>query len=128
MQDITVSKTKLIDILKKNREDHIAIHKEANEAFKTKLADVLGELLQDVSEGKIPDDYQRQIIDVRKPECHTEDYERTLRMLDLHQGDTIELDQHEFRSLVDDEWEWSERWALSNSHYSTHEKVLSKLR
>lgn len=123
MTEVTVSKTALLEILRKNREEHLKIFEESFSKFKERLAAVLESLLQRVSEGKIPG-YLDEIAKVTEPENHTREYDRAIKMLEMEIAENVTISARQFASLVEDEWDWSARWAHSNVHYSHHEKVL----
>ena len=52
---------------------------------------------------------------VEAPRSHVKSYTDAIGMLTMHQDEHIILSYEAFRMYVNDEWEWTERWKLSNS-------------
>jgi len=44
------------------------------------------------------------------PQSHVSDYDCALDMLEMHQGNIIELRQNDFQMLVRDKWHWREEF------------------
>jgi len=49
---------------------------------------------------------------------YTSSYDTAIQMLEWSKDDTIEMASSEFRKLVEDEWDWTDAFLLSNSAYS----------
>ena len=52
MQEVKLEKDKLLEIVKKNRENHRAIFLEAQENYRKRVIEELDKMLQDAREGK----------------------------------------------------------------------------
>lgn len=113
MKTIRVEKEALIGMLHANRDKHRAEYEAAQRGFCEQAATKLGEMLAAAQAGSLSSCW----LDLTVPESHVEDYDRALQMLEWHQGSEIELDAHEFRTYVQDDWGWKEQWSLSNSAY-----------
>jgi hypothetical protein len=124
MQKNRIDKTKLIAIVKTNREKHHAEWTQAQRKYQELLARKLDELAALVKTAIFKDesfalhkDIMRPIGEIIEPVNKTEDYDMVLTMLELSVDDVIELEDHEFKSYVMDKWDWSEKAHLSNSRY-----------
>ena len=110
-----MQKAKLMAVLKKNREEHREIFLEAQKAYRQRAIEVLDAQLRLASEGA--PFTLRQIVELVAPEDHTADYDRVIKMLELSVDKTVVLSASEFVNLVQDTWNWSRQWAVSNSGY-----------
>lgn len=120
MRETRIAKKKLIGVVKKNKAEHRDIFLKAQEAFRETVIKLLDEALAAAREKKqIP---LIRIARLVQPQDHTVDYDRALLMLEMSEDDTITIDEHTFRNLVLDEWEWSRAWAVSNSTYTQSPK------
>jgi hypothetical protein len=115
MENINVSKEKLLEILKKNRELHRDIFIEAQKNYRSEVISVLDKMLSDARAGKSVS----HSINLMAPEDHTSDYDRVILMLELSLDDTIGLSERDAQQYVMDKWSWSHDWAVSNSRYSS---------
>jgi hypothetical protein len=52
------------------------------------------------------------------PEDHGDDYEGTIRRLELLVDDNVELDTHEFDSYVRNKWDWKDSFLANNLAYA----------
>lgn len=114
MKIITVSKSRLLDILKKNRENHRSVYEEAFAGYRNECIRVLEQNLKALKDGKkvVVQFYEQA------PQDHTGDYDRVIRMLGMEVSDTVELDQQQFSNYVDDDWNWKQSWTVSNAKYA----------
>lgn len=104
---VSVSTQQLLGILHTNLEAHVQNFNEAYGAYRKKVEDKLRQLLREVenSEGRVP-----SLSDLRslmKPECFQSEYNRAIEMLEMHQGDTLNLDADTYQKFVQDEWNWT---------------------
>lgn len=105
----------LLSILGKNRDDHRAIFDEAVEGYKQKATELLEDHIDRIRKGDLTAVY----VNLPRPEDHTQDYNRVIKMLELSTDSTIELDEHDFAQYVMDDWAWKRQFLISNTHYST---------
>ena len=113
MQTVTVNKLSLIDIITKNRDGHSDRYEKAWAGYRKEAIETLEDHLSALKDGK-------RIAHVRMdsaPTDHTEDYDRVLEMLNMSVDDTIELSNGEFQQYVQDDWNWSQMWNVSNTKY-----------
>lgn len=115
MKDITVDKTKLLTILKTNREAHNAIFNKALEGYRAK---VIQKLSESIEQAKAPKGPINTYFDIVEPVDQTADYDRVIGMLHMDTEAKVELTERDYKSYVLDEWSWSNDFTTSNSHYT----------
>jgi hypothetical protein len=115
MKQVRVDKAKLLAILKKNREDHRGVFLEAQKAFRVIAIKALDAQLKAARNGK-PFELAR-LVSLTAPEDHTADYDRSIQMLEMSVDKEIAVDEREFQNYVQDIWNWSRDWAVSNIRY-----------
>lgn len=114
MQDVQVDKQQLLDVIKRNREQHHEVYLKAWEKYKERVIEELNQRLEDARHG-------RKIIThiaLPEPEDHTSDYDRVIRMLEMDQRSSIELPEHEFAIYVMDQWDWKRAWLMNTLSYA----------
>lgn len=105
---------KLLEIVQKNKVQHEAMRKEAIAGWTAKATAACTQAVQQLAAGEV-----RAIsIRMHPPEDHTLDYARAIKMLEMTTQAEIELDEHDFATLVDDDWEWTRSWVCSNRGFS----------
>lgn len=114
MQNVTVNKTELLDILHTNRDGHKAIFDEACEGYKAECIKQLEAHLEQVKSNKM----FRVIVSLPVPEEHTSDYNRAIRMLEMELKNEVVVDEATFQCLVLDDWNWKHQFLTSNASYS----------
>ena len=113
MDTITVKKSDLLEVLRKNRESHRAEFEKALEGWHKTVLKTLEDSLADAKAGK----WRQMLINLPRPEDHTTDYDRRIQMFEMDVNPTVELDEQEFATFVQDDWGWRRQWTLSNSVY-----------
>ena len=114
METITVKKTELLSIIQENRTTHRTTFEEALKGFKAAAISQLESLLNRLRQGKAAN----VSLHLPIPQDHTPDYDRAVRMLELHTEDTLCLTEHEFAKYVMDDWNWKREFATLCSGYS----------
>lgn len=117
MQTITVNKTELLQTLRENRNTHNADYELAWQGFKEKAIEAVDQKLHEVTNVSFGDDINLY-IPLAPPTHHLNDYDRAIGMLEWEVGDTIELDQHEFQTFVQDNWNWKANFQTANVQYA----------
>lgn len=110
-----IKRDKLLEELKKNREEHTSIFLEAVEGYRKEALELLEENIEMVKAGKI---INLQIM-LPVPEDHTIDYDRVIKMIELDVRDEIELEEFEFSQYVMDDWAWKRQWVETVSNYAS---------
>jgi hypothetical protein len=117
---IQANKAEVLATIKKNRDEHLEIVAEAREGYLEKAELLLKEKIAEIEEAKKAQG--RRIgsirIDLTEPGDHTGDYNTIIRMLELHQGDTIELNSDEVRQFLENKWDWMDQFLRGTSLYS----------
>lgn len=114
MKTITMNKAELVSILWANRKTHVQEYHQTFEAYKKavviRLQDMLGEFQES------PENYSLR-VGLQRPESQEKNYTMVIEMLENDINDTVELDQHEYQNYVNDEWTWSNQFAMSKTAY-----------
>jgi hypothetical protein len=121
--NIRMSKSKLLETLRKNRAAHRTIFEEALKGFKQRYNDLWERCLADaraagkLTAGPIP------------PKDHTEDYDRIIKILELDNCQEVELSEVDVQRYFMDDWAWKRDFLESSySFYSTSAvKALKEL-
>ncbi len=114
MENITVKKSELLEILKKNREAHRKIFEEAQIGYRNEAIRLLDKALNDAQEGRKIKTY----IQLEAPIDQTKDYDRAIRMLEMSIDEEIDLSEREFAELVLDDWSWKQQFTVTNARYT----------
>jgi len=112
--NITAKRDEVLAKLRENRKTHATIVAEAREGYVTKARAALEKRLAQIREGKIVS----LVFELRPPVDHTKTYDLAIQMLELHQGEQIELTADQVKQLVMDDWDWTENFLVSNRGYS----------
>ncbi len=115
MKQVRVDKAKLLAILKTNRDEHRGVFIEAQKKFREIAIKALDQQLKCARNGR-----PFQLVSLSAlaaPEDHTADYDRSIQMLEMSVDDQILVDEREFQNYVQDVWQWSREWAVSNMRY-----------
>lgn len=113
MHCVKVDKSRLIEIIRVNREKHQAQYRQAQEGFVTLCVQTLEREAQAYREGK----REPLSISERPPEDHTREYDRAAKMLEMSVEETITLSAQDFDQFVMDDWQWKHQWLIGNSKY-----------
>lgn len=111
---VTVSRTLVLEKLIENRKKHHGIFVEAIERYRERAIRELNAKIDDIKRGKTLETYVRLPI----PEDHTDDYNRAIRMMEMHILDDVEMTEATYRCFYDDEWDWKERWVGTTASYT----------
>ena len=113
MKSINVKRTDLLDILKKNRENHRDIFEKAQDIYREQAIQELDRMLSDAKANK----KIRRFVMLPEPEDHTEDYDRAISMMEMSVDDIIELVETDHSQYVMDNWGWQKSFATNTSSY-----------
>jgi hypothetical protein len=111
--EIVVDKNELLDVLRANRDRHRDVFLKAQQGFRERA---IAELDRSLADAQVGDDV-RLAVHLPKPEDHTEDYDREIRMLEMHQEPTVKIRAALFDQIVMDRWGWSAAFNATNSAY-----------
>ncbi len=107
-------KDELLVILRENREKHRGVFEAALKGYRDEAEKILGETLGDVLAGGTPKIY----IMLDRPEDHTLDYDRIIKMLDMQVEDEFILSEERFAQYVMDDWRWKRAWLKMSNRYA----------
>lgn len=119
MHDVKVNRTELLDIVRKNKEKHIAEFNEAVSDYLEVVIKITGENLG-LAETRNFDQLAKIKSIPAPPTSYESSYARSIRMLELSVDEIVELDEHTFNQLVLDEWQWKQMFTTSNLSYKTY--------
>lgn len=124
MQEVTISKVKLLAVVEKNREQHIKEYNEAVVGYKEqaikKIEETMGDLVKKVN--LLKDGQFIRIMgvsfDLSAPKSFEDEYDQTIGMLNDSVDENIVLSREEYRNYMLDKWSWTESFKLSNMRYT----------
>lgn len=114
-QTFEVVKEELLVLLKDNRAKHKEEYDIAVIGFREEVVKELREKLVAALEGK-------KIVlgtEHSHPTLHTAGYDDVIGLLELTTEDVVDLDLHDYKQYVKDEWNWKGGWEIGNALYST---------
>jgi hypothetical protein len=112
--EVTVMKDELREVLEQNRARHRDAFLAAQAAYRKRVIEELDRRLMDARAGR----HINLAFGMPVPEDHTGDYDREIRMLDMHTEDTVTISAHLFDQIVMDHWGWSASFNATNSVYA----------
>ena len=118
MDNVSIDKNQLVEIVKKNRDKHVEDYNEAVEDYKKAVLKVSLDNLELAQTGNL-NQFERIKVLPPTPVSYETSYNKSLRMLELSVDSSITLDSHDFNQLVLDEWVWKNQFNLSNSAYKS---------
>ena len=125
MHVVRIKKEQLVQIVKKNRQEHRDIFLKSQEKYREVAIALLDKQLKAAREGK--PFVLAEFTQLVQPQDHSHDYDRALRMLELEVEDVVTLTTADFANLVQDQWNWSRQWAASNMRYTDSPKLRSAM-
>lgn len=121
MKEIKVNKAKLIETLKHNRAEHRGLFLEAQTKYRAVAIYSLDLQLKKARDGSSFE--LSSLTSLQAPEDHTNEYDRSLQMLEMSVDDEIVITTQEFANYVQDIWSWSRNWGASNLRYVDNKKT-----
>lgn len=116
MHTVRMNSKALLSIVQKNRKRHHEEYKKAYAGYRKMAAEELREMAEEAELSDVP---VRRCLTSKLPEPinNTGEYDQVIDMLKMSVAKVIELDQHQFRSYVRDEWVWRAAASVSNTMY-----------
>jgi hypothetical protein len=118
---VIVRKDDLLKVLRLNRDSHYSKFERAFERFR---GQALAAMQDNLDQARVGGPVRLTIV-MPVPECHTEDYDREIRMLEMHQEDTVEIASRLFDQIVMDRWGWAASYAANTEAYLVSEEPPS---
>lgn len=109
-----VNKDELLTILEDNRARHREVFEAALEGFHEEAQRQLRATVKRVRDGLRQD----VLLRLQAPQDHTRDYDRAIRMIEMHQGDTMTLSEEDIAQYVMDDWGWKGLWLQNSGSYA----------
>lgn len=114
MDTLKVSKGKLLEILKGNRDSHRKTFLEAQNVYRKAVITELDSMLEAAQSG-LP---IRKHVNLAAPEDHTADYEEMIGLLELATDDLVDISQQEYKNYAMDKWAWNIKAKRLNDAYA----------
>lgn len=114
MMKTRVHVTDLLTIIEENRTKHREVFEQALEGYRQEAQRMLEQHIKDLAAGKTP---SIRIV-ISRPEDHTADYDRVIKMLQMSVDDIFELDDETFAQFVMDDWHWKRQWLSTSNLYA----------
>ena len=111
---VECDKEEVLHILRKNKENHAKMVKEARIGYAKEAAKRLKIELERLAKGKAKGLY----ISLAAPADYTSQYETVIKMLEMHKEPKIKLNANEVRMFVEDKWDWSQDFVGTNAKYA----------
>lgn len=114
MNRVTVSKTKLLDTLRENRENHVNTFEQVLEDYRTRAVELLEAHIDRIRLGKV----EKVNVSLPAPKNYEEEYDKAIAMVEWSEDDHIELDDYIFNQWVMDQWDWKRDFNATTQMYS----------
>jgi len=116
MKDITVNKQKLIEVLEKNKKEHIKEYDLAMIGYKI---NVVKEYKSQLRKFRTLSDEEVENfnlgLNTTLPTSHKDDFDLVIGMLTASIDDTLEITENQYRKYYLNKWDWHYSWTLTNS-------------
>jgi len=113
MDSVKIDVKQLLGHLQTNREKHIVDFDEAMVGYRKAMIDTLNVKLK---AAKKDEDVEHNIRVVR-PTSYLNDYDEAIAMLEWTTQSEVELDRHQFKQYVRDEWAWKQAFTATSAMY-----------
>ena len=123
--EVTITKAKLLKILKENRTKHKKVY---DEAVKGYAASCEARLREEIARLKKRSKPAAISISMPAPVDHTKDYDRLITMFQLASETKFELNEQQVANFIMDEWDWTDRFLMSNAPYSETATLMMQAR
>ena len=110
---VTVIKTELLEIVRKNLVEHLALFDKAEKAFRAKAIQEMEENLEKAKKGK----EFSLVLSLHPPTSYEKDYNKIIRMLEMSTADEVSITETQFSQYVLNDWPWAKHFNSSVSTY-----------
>lgn len=133
LNSIRVPKEKLLETLSRNRDTHKTEFTEALAGYYDALGSEIAALLEEtvasmernINRANDEDPNTRtqwptRVVLAKKPNDHTDDFERAIARLEWEVADAVDLSSQEFDRYVLNKWAWIQEHITSISSFAAH--------
>ncbi len=115
---IKVNKADLVAKITEERDKHKALYDEAVVVYKTRFVREAERFARDAVDRANDGLVFVQFTWLPVPEEHTEDFDRAIEMLAWEVEDEVTLSEHDFATLVQNQWGWARAFASNTTSYT----------
>jgi hypothetical protein len=115
---ITVNKLDLIMKIQEERDKHKAIYDEAVGVYRARFIEEATRFAEDSLVKAARGEKFAQFMWLPVPEEHTEDFDRAIEMLRWEVAEEVTLSEHDFATLVQNQWGWAKSFASNTTSYT----------
>ncbi len=116
MNAIKMNRLELLEIVKQNKEKHIAEFIEAVADYKALVLKVAQANLK-LAKTEDLEEFKKMKAMPSSPTSYEDSYRRAIRMLELSVEEIIEVEEDVFNQLVLDEWSWKRGFTAATMSY-----------
>lgn len=116
MHAIKMKRLELLEIVRANKEKHIAEFTESVEDYKKLVLQIAQGNLK-LAKTEDLDAFKKMKPTPSAPVSYEDSYKRAIRMLELSVEEIIEVEEDVFNQLVLDEWSWKRSFTASTMSY-----------
>jgi hypothetical protein len=118
MNAIKMKRLELLDIVRANKEKHIADFTESVADYKKLVLQINTDNLKAAKTGDL-EKFKKIKAMPPVPVSYEDSYKRAIRMLELSVEDVIEVEEDVFNQLVLDEWNWKRSFLANSTMYKS---------
>ncbi len=118
-ENITVNKAALIAKITEERDQHKALYDKAVIAYTAQFVEAAQRFAEESVKRARKGEGFVQFGWLPVPEEHTEDFDRALQMLEWEIGDEVVLSEHDFATLVQNQWGWARSFLSNTTSYTS---------
>jgi len=113
---LRVNKQKLIDVLEKNKKEHIKTYDLAMIGYKINIENAYKDKLNQFKKLKGDEFLKFNInINVTMPTSHEDDFDIVIGMLSVSEDNEVYITENQYREYYLNQWSWYRGWSISNS-------------
>lgn len=119
MNSVKVNRVELLNTISKNRDTHRNTFLEAQKGFREEVIKALDKMLDNARKGI----KYSQSVGLPEPQDMTKEYDCAIAMLKMSVDEVIEIDEHEFKQYVLDQWVWKQNWKSVTDVYNAKKSL-----
>lgn len=118
MNAIKMKRLELLEIVRKNKTEHVRLYAESVEDYKQAVLKIETANMKLAKTGDLEKFKQIRPIPAA-PVSYADSYHRAERMLELSVDDVIDIEEDVFNQLVLDEWSWKRGFVGASTLYKS---------